>query len=78
MKEVSNSTVNGPLNVKSGISGNGKFARSAITLALTAIMPIGLSHAQEVKELAVSQASAQTEDSYKVDKSTSDKYPSPY
>ncbi|KXI27994.1 molybdenum ABC transporter permease [Paraglaciecola hydrolytica] len=58
-------------------SGNRKFTRSAIALALSAILPIGLSHAQEVKELAVSQATAQTEDSYKVDQSTSDKYPLP-
>ncbi|WP_340679096.1 TonB-dependent siderophore receptor [Paraglaciecola sp.] len=56
---------------------NRKFTPSAIALAITAIMPIGLSHAQEVKELAVSQASAQTEDNYKVDQSTSDKYPLP-
>ena len=58
-------------------NGNGKFTRSAIALALSTILPIGLSHAQEVKELAVSQASAQTEDSYKVDESTSAKYTQP-
>jgi catecholate siderophore receptor len=54
---------------------SGKFRPSAIALALTTILPIGMSQAQEVKELAVSQATAQTEDSYKVDKSVSEKYP---
>jgi catecholate siderophore receptor len=77
MTEVNIGTLNSPLDGKNKISGNRKFTHSAIALALSAVMPIGLSHAQEVKELAVSQASAQTEDSYKIDQSTSDKYPLP-
>ena len=51
----------------------GRFSHTAIALALGAILPIGVSHGQEIKELAVSVASAKTEDSYKVDQSTSDK-----
>lgn len=54
-----------------------KFARNAITLALSALLPMGITHAQEVKELAISQATAQTEDSYKVEESTSAKYTQP-
>ena len=77
MMEVNIGTLNSPFNGKNKISGNKKFTHSAIALALSTILPIGLSHAQEVKELAVSQASAQTEDSYKIDQSTSEKYPLP-
>lgn len=62
--------------VNSGLV-NGKFTRSAVAVALSALLPFSYGHAQEVKELAVSQANAQTEDSYKVDKSTSEKYTLP-
>ncbi|GAB2676851.1 TonB-dependent receptor [Aliiglaciecola aliphaticivorans] len=54
-----------------------KFARNAITLALSALLPMGVAHAQEVQELAISQATAQSEENYKVESSTSVKYTQP-
>ncbi|MFA3791884.1 TonB-dependent receptor [Aliiglaciecola sp. SL4] len=54
-----------------------KFTRNAITLALSALLPMGAAHAQDVQELAVSQATSQTEEDYKVENSTSVKYTQP-
>lgn len=50
---------------------------SALTLAITASLPISLANAEELKELPTAQASAQTEEVYKVDNSTSVKYTQP-
>lgn len=59
--------------VKNGLTLN-RFTLSAVAIAVSALAPLQASQAQEVKELAVSQANAQTEDSYKVDVSTNSKY----
>ncbi|MDN3637481.1 TonB-dependent siderophore receptor [Simiduia curdlanivorans] len=53
------------------------FGRSALTLAIATTLPMTSALAAEVKELPTAQVSAQTEDSYKVDESSSDKYTQP-
>ncbi len=54
-----------------------RFKRNAIALAVATALPAGTAYAQDIKELPTAQASAQSEDSYKVDKSTSLKYTQP-
>ncbi|MEP0357341.1 TonB-dependent siderophore receptor [Paraglaciecola sp.] len=51
--------------------------RSAITLAIAAAFPLGTAVAQETQQLPTAKATVQTEDSYKVDNSTSVKYTQP-
>ncbi|WGO99741.1 TonB-dependent siderophore receptor [Saccharophagus degradans] len=53
------------------------FKYSALTLAISAALPISMANAEEITELATAKASAQTEESYKVDESTSVKYTQP-
>lgn len=53
------------------------FKYSAFTLAISAALPISMANAEEITELATAKASAQTEESYKVDESTSVKYTQP-
>lgn len=53
------------------------FTRSTLAIAVAATFPVGASLAQEIKELPTAQASAQTEDSYKIIESTSYKYTQP-
>ncbi|MFT2092439.1 TonB-dependent receptor [Paraglaciecola sp. 2405UD69-4] len=54
-----------------------KFTRNALGLAISAVLPLGCINAQEVKELSVSEASAESQDNYKVDESNSVKYTQP-
>ncbi|WP_289032157.1 TonB-dependent siderophore receptor [uncultured Paraglaciecola sp.] len=51
--------------------------RSAITLAIATVFPLGTAVAQEAQQLPTAKATAQTEDSYKVDESTSSKFSQP-
>ncbi|MEP0175646.1 MAG: TonB-dependent siderophore receptor [Paraglaciecola sp.] len=51
--------------------------RSAITLAIAAALPLGTAIAQEPQQLPTAKATAQTEDSYKVDESISTKFSQP-
>lgn len=53
------------------------FKQKTLVLAITAALPVTMIQAQEVRELPTAQASSQTEDSYKVDDSTSLKYTQP-
>ena len=53
------------------------FRRSTLAIAIAAALPISSAYAEEIKELPTSQASAQTENSYKVDESSSAKYTQP-
>lgn len=53
------------------------FRHSALALAITAVLPVTAVQAQSIKELPTAQASAQTEDSYKVNESSSPKYTQP-
>ncbi|MBU2871690.1 TonB-dependent siderophore receptor [Colwellia sp. E2M01] len=50
------------------------FKLSALTLVIAATLPVKTVFAEEIKELATSSASAEAEQSYKVDRSTSEKY----
>ncbi|MDO6567706.1 TonB-dependent siderophore receptor [Alteromonas sp. 1_MG-2023] len=54
-----------------------KFKRSSITLAMATVLPFGAAVAQESQQLPTAKATAQTEESYKVDNSTSVKYTQP-
>jgi catecholate siderophore receptor len=53
------------------------FKRNALNLAIIAALPIGSVYAAEIKELPTAKASVQSEDSYQVDESTSQKYTQP-
>ncbi len=62
---------------KPQLSALNGFRRSALTLAITTALPATAVYAETIKELPTAQASAQSEDSYKVDRSTSLKYTQP-
>lgn len=53
------------------------FKRSALALAVATALPGGTAFAEDIRELPTARASAQSGDSYKVDKSTSLKYTQP-
>ena len=54
-----------------------RFTRSALTLAMATALPLSNAVAQDAQQLPTAKATAQTEDSYKVDNSTSVKYTQP-
>ena len=53
------------------------FKRRLLAASVAAAMPLTAAYAQETKELPTAKATVQTEDSYKVDESTSHKYTQP-
>lgn len=53
------------------------FKLNTIALAITAVLPVGMSYAEEIKELPTAQAEVKDEKSYKVNESTSFKYTQP-
>ncbi len=53
------------------------FRRNALALAVATTLPVGTVCAQEIKELPTAQVSAHSEESYKVEESTSIKYTQP-
>lgn len=54
-----------------------KFTRTTVAMAITTVLPLSTSFAQEIKQLPTAQAEVISEDSYKVDKSSSVKYTQP-
>lgn len=53
------------------------FRHRALTLSIAVALPVGATAEEDIQQLPTSQATAQTENSYKVDQSTSIKYTQP-